>query len=70
MGTYEIAETKTLDGLVLNTTKYEVKFEQKDLTTKIYETKLDISNLLHQVMASVQEVFRESNNLDEIVVFD
>ena len=44
MGTYEIVEIKTLDGLVLNTTKYEVKFEQKDLTTKIYETKLDISN--------------------------
>ena len=44
MGTYEIVETKTLDGLVLNTTKDEVKFEQKDLTTKIYETKLDISN--------------------------
>ena len=44
MGTYEIVETKTLDGLVLNITKYEVKFEQKDLTTKVYETKLDISN--------------------------
>ena len=44
MGTYEIVETKTLDGLVLNKTKYEVKFEQKDLTTKVYETKLDISN--------------------------
>ena len=44
MGTYEIVETKTLDGLVLNTIKYEVKFEQKDLTTKVYETKLDISN--------------------------
>ena len=44
MGTYEIVEIKTLDGLVLNTTKYEVKFEQKDLTTKIYETKLYISN--------------------------
>ena len=44
METYEIVEIKTLDGLVLNTTKYEVKFEQKDLTTKIYETKLDISN--------------------------
>ena len=44
MGTYEIEETKTLDGLVLNKTKYEVKFEQKDLTTKVYETKLDISN--------------------------
>ena len=44
MGIYEIEETKTLDGVVLNKTKYEVKFEQKDLTTKVYETKLDISN--------------------------
>ena len=44
MGTYEIEETKTLDGLVLNTTKYEVKFEQKDLITKVYDTKLDIKN--------------------------
>ena len=44
IGVYEIVETKTLDGLVLNTTKYEVKFEQKDLTTKVYDTKLDISN--------------------------
>lgn len=44
MGVYEIVETKTLDGLVLNTTKYEVKFEQKDLTTKVYTEKLDISN--------------------------
>ncbi|MGN1270257.1 MAG: SpaA isopeptide-forming pilin-related protein [Clostridia bacterium] len=44
MGIYEIEETKTLDGLVLNTTKYEVKFEQKDLTTKVYTEKLDISN--------------------------
>ena len=44
MGTYEIEETKTLDGLILNKTKYEVKFEQKDLVTKVYETKLEISN--------------------------
>lgn len=44
IGTYEIEETKTLNGLVLNTTKYEVKFEQKDLTTKVYTEKLDISN--------------------------
>ena len=44
MGVYEIVETKTLDGLVLNTTKYEFKFEQKDLTTKVYTEKLDISN--------------------------
>lgn len=44
MGIYEIEETKTLDGLILNKTKYEVKFEQKDLVTKVYETKLEISN--------------------------
>lgn len=44
MGIYELEEIKTLDGLVLNTTKYEVKFEQKDLTTKVYEEKRDIVN--------------------------
>ncbi len=44
MGTYEIQETKTLDGLILNRNKYEVKFKQKDLVTKVYDEKLDISN--------------------------
>lgn len=44
MGIYELQEIKTLDGLVLNNTKYEVKFTQKDLTTKVYEVKKDISN--------------------------
>ena len=44
MGIYEIEETKTLDGLILNTTKYEVKFEQKDLTTKVYDSQLDVLN--------------------------
>ena len=44
MGVYEIQETKTLDGLVLNDKVYEVKFEQKDLVTKVYEVKLGISN--------------------------
>ena len=44
LGTYEIQETKTLDGLVLNDKKYEVTFEQKDLVTKVYEVKLDVSN--------------------------
>ena len=44
MGIYEIEEIKTLDGLILNTTKYEVKFEQKDLTTKVYDSQLDVLN--------------------------
>lgn len=44
MGVYELQETKTLEGLVLNEEKYEVKFEQKDLITKVYEEKKDITN--------------------------
>jgi uncharacterized surface anchored protein len=44
MGTYELEEIKTLDGLVLDTTKHEIKFEQKDLTTKVYEEKIDLVN--------------------------
>ena len=44
IGTYEIEEIKTLDGLVLNTTKYEVEFEQKDTITKVYEQKLNVEN--------------------------
>lgn len=44
MGIYNLQETKTIEGLVLNDKKYEVKFEQKDLTTKVYEEKKDITN--------------------------
>ena len=44
IGTYELEETKTLDGLVLNDTKYEIKFEQEDLIRKVYEDKENISN--------------------------
>lgn len=36
MGEYELAEIKTIAGLALNNTKYEVKFEKKDDTTKVY----------------------------------
>ena len=44
MGEYQLQETKTLEGLVLDETIYDVVFTQKDLTTKIYEEKKDISN--------------------------
>lgn len=44
MGIYELQEIQTLDGLVLNNKKYEVKFTQKDTVTKIYEENLDIEN--------------------------
>lgn len=44
MGEYQLQETKTLEGLVLDETIYDVVFTQKDLTTKVYEEKKDISN--------------------------
>lgn len=44
MGTYELVEIKTLDGLVLNNKKYEIEFTQKDLVTKVYEIEKDILN--------------------------
>ena len=44
MGVYEIQEIETLDGLVLNDTKYEIRFTQKDTVTKVYEQKLDVEN--------------------------
>ena len=44
LGKYQLQETKTLDGLVLNETIYDVVFTQKDLITKVYEEKKEISN--------------------------
>ena len=44
MGIYEIQESETLNGLVLNDTKCEVKFIQKDTVTKVYEQELDVEN--------------------------
>lgn len=36
MGSYELEEISTLDGLVLDTTKHEIVFKQEDITTKVY----------------------------------
>ena len=44
MGTYELQEIKTLDGLVLNNKKYEVKFVKTDDVIKIYTENRDVSN--------------------------
>ena len=44
LGKYQLQETKTLDALVLNETIYDVVFTQKDLITKVYEEKKEISN--------------------------
>ena len=44
IGKYELQEIKTLDGLVLNDTKYEFKFEKKDDTTKVYTQTREVIN--------------------------
>ena len=44
MGAYELQEIETLPGLVLEDIKYDIKFIQKDTTTKVYTEKRDISN--------------------------
>ena len=44
MGTYELQEIKTLDGLVLNNKNYEVKFIKVDDITKVYTENRKISN--------------------------
>ena len=44
MGIYELQEIETIDGAVLNETKYEIKFEQKDNATKEYTETREIEN--------------------------
>ena len=63
MGVYELQEISTLDGLVLDGTKYEVKFEQTDLTTKVYTVTQDLVNKPTKVEISKKAVTGE----DELV---
>lgn len=44
MGSYELEEISTLDGLVLDTTKHEIVFKQEDTTTKVYTKKEKLVN--------------------------
>lgn len=41
---YQLQEIETLDGLVLDSTKYDVVFTQEDLTTKVYTVAKDLVN--------------------------
>ena len=59
MGTYELQEVKTLDGLVLDSTKYEVKFAQKDQITKVYTEKTEITNHTSLVEISKTDITGE-----------
>ena len=84
MGTYEIQEIKTLDGLVLDNTKREVKFTQKDTVTKVYTetreivndttlteiSKQDITGDTELVGAKLQIVNSDGKVLDEWISTD
>ena len=56
MGIYELQEITTLDGLVLDGTKHEVKFEQSDLTTKVYTVTQNLINKPTKVEISKQDI--------------
>lgn len=59
MGIYELQEISTLDGLVLDKTKHEVKFEQTDLTTKVYTVSQNVVNKPTLVKLSKTDVTGE-----------
>lgn len=63
VGCYELYESKTLEGLVLNEKRYEIKFTQKDTVTKVYEEKLEIENETTLVEFSKKSITGE----DELV---
>ena len=79
MGTYEIQEIKTLDGLVLDDTKHEIKFTQRDTITKVYTetrnlvndttlteiSKQDITGDKELEGAKLQVIDSDGNVLDE-----
>ena len=44
MGKYELLETATIDGVVLNSEKYDIEFTQEDTFTKVYTNKEEIIN--------------------------
>ena len=56
MGVYELQEIATLDGLVLDGTKHEVKFEQSDLTTKVYTVTQNLINKPTEIEISKQDI--------------
>ena len=44
IGTYNLEETKTIDGLVINKEPIEIAFKKQDGTTKIYKKEINIKN--------------------------
>ncbi len=56
IGCYEFYECETLPGLVLDETRHEVRFTQKDTTTKVYTETREIVNDTTIVEISKQDI--------------
>ncbi len=71
MGIYELIEIETIDGAVLNDNTYEIKFEQKDTTTKEYTEIRKIENETTLVEISKKSITGE-DELEgaELTLFD
>ena len=59
IGSYQLQEVRTLDGVVLDDSLYDIDFIQTDLITKIYERNLDIKNETTLVEISKQDITEE-----------
>ena len=59
MGIYELYEVKTSDGLVLDNTRYEIKFIQKDDKIKLYREIKNITNDTTEVEFSKTDITGE-----------
>lgn len=60
MGDYTFKEISTIDGGVLEDTVYEVSFEAKDNTTKVYTSTFNIENFTTEVDLSKTDITNES----------
>ena len=56
MGTYELKETKTLDGLATLKNPIEVKFEKKDDTARVYTKDIKVTNEITKISISKTDI--------------
>ncbi len=59
MGQYYLRELTTIEGAVLDETKYEIIFKQTDTTTKEYVVELEIENFTSIIEISKQDITGE-----------
>ena len=69
MGSYNLQEIKTNEGLVLDRKIYEVKFEKRDSETKTYKVVKDINNSTTMVQISKKDITGKDEELPGAKLF-